>query len=118
MKFSSLPLSLMLVVGIFTSASHLRAQNSSQLFSPLNVRASQSGAGYGESQVIFNTNTLNLTCPDTPVAFLSSAASASPANSSGKVLVDNNIDITNLTTSNGARERLQGRREWLLPGPI
>lgn len=101
MKVSSLPLSLLAVVGIFASAPITIAQNSSQLFSPLNVRASQSGAGYGESQVIFNTNTLNLTCPDSPIAVLSSASSASPANSSANLLVDNNIDITNLTSSNG-----------------
>ena len=90
----------MVIVGICTSASHISAQNSSQLFSSLNVRASQSGAGYGESQVIFNTNTLNLTCPVSPIAVLSSAANTSPGASTGNVLVDNNIDITNLTTSN------------------
>ena len=118
MKFSSLPLSLIVAVGIFTSASHIRAQNSSQLFSPLNVRASQSGAGYGEDQVIFNTNTLNLTCPAAPIAFLSSAANASPANSSGKVLVDNNIDITNLTTSNGPVNVCRGGVNGSSQGPF
>lgn len=100
MKVSLVPPSLMVFVGIFTSASHIGAQNSSQLFSALNVRPSQSGAGYGEGQVIFNTNTLSLSCPTSPQAVLSSTANSSPANSTGNVLVDNNIDITNLTTSN------------------
>ena len=118
MKVSSLPLSLMVIVSVFTSASHTQAQNSSQLFSPLNVRASQSGAGYGESQVIFNTNTLNLTCPASPIAVLSSAASTSPQGSTGNLLVDNNINITNLTTSNGPVNVCKGGVNGSPQGPF
>lgn len=103
MKVSSFPLQLTLLASVLTSTAELKAQNSQQLFPPLNVRLSQSGAGYGASEVIFNSNTLNLDCSatQTPVAYLSSAVSASPANSSGNVLVDNNINVTNLTNNNG-----------------
>ena len=100
MKLSLSPLSLTFVAVFFACTTELNAQNTAQLFSPLNVRVSQSGAGYGDSQVIFNSNTLSLTCPDSPIAFLSSAAATSAANSSGNVLVDNNINITNLTGNN------------------
>ena len=74
------------------------AQNSVQLFGPVNVRLSQSNAGTGLNQVIFNSTTLNLTCPPSPVAVLSSAANATPA-TSVNLLVDNNIFVSNLTTA-------------------
>ena len=66
------------------------AQNSAiQLFGPVNVRLSQSGAGSGSNQVIFNSSTLSLTCPSPITAVLSSSADGS-----GNVLVDNNINVT------------------------
>jgi len=103
MKAFPFPLQLVFVASVLTPTAELNAQSSQQLFPPLNVRLSQSGAGYGESQVIFNSNTLNVDCSSTqtPVAYLSSSASASPANSTGNVLVDNNVNVTNLTNSNG-----------------
>ena len=94
------PLCLMFIYGsVFAPA--MIAQNSTQLFGPVNVRPSQSGAGYGASQVTFDTNTLNLTCPASPSAVLSSSASAVPSSSSGNIVVDNNINVTNLTTGSG-----------------
>ena len=103
MKAFPFPLQLVFVASVLTPTAELNAQSSQQLFPPLNVRLSQSGAGYGESQVIFNSNTLNVDCSSTqtPVAYLSSSASASPANSTENVLVDNNVNVTNLTNSNG-----------------
>ncbi|HXS77262.1 MAG TPA: Ig-like domain-containing protein [Terracidiphilus sp.] len=103
MKVFHSPMRLLLLASVFASTVELNAQNTQQLFTPLNVRLSQAGAGYGESQVIFNSNTLNLDCSQTtaPIAYLSSAASTSPANSSGNILVDNNVNVTNLTNGNG-----------------
>jgi len=119
MKVSSLPLSLLVIAGVMlTCAGELSAQNSSQIFSQVNVRTSQAGAGYGESQVIFSTNTLNLTCPDSPLAVLSSAANASPANSSAKVLVDNNINITNLTAGGATVNVCKGGVNQTSQGPF
>ncbi len=70
------------------------AQTSIQLFTPVNVRLSQAGAS-DQNLVYFNSNTLNLTCPASPLAVLSSGASSSPLNSnSGNVLVDNYLDVT------------------------
>jgi len=96
MKVFHSPMRLLLLASVFASTVELNAQNTQQLFTPLNVRLSQAGAGYGESQVIFNSNTLNLDCSQTtaPIAYLSSAASTSPANSSGNILVQNNVNVT------------------------
>ena len=76
------------------------AQNSAiQLFGPVNVRLSRAGAGNGANQVIFNSTTLSLSCTESPItAVLSSSPNPSTAGSAGDVLVDNNIDISNLTT--------------------
>lgn len=80
------------MVGCFASiVSHAFAQNSTQsiqLFGPVNVRMSPSTAS-SRNPDIFNSNTLNLTCPASPSAVLSSTT-----NSIGNVLVDNNIDVT------------------------
>jgi hypothetical protein len=64
----------------------LSAQTSIQLFGPVNVRASVDGTTY-DAPNIFNSNTLNLTCPASPTAVLSSA-------NGGNVLVDNNIQVS------------------------
>jgi hypothetical protein len=61
-----------------------------QLFSPVNVRASAAGTGYGAAAVNFNSNTLNLSCPASGI----SAVLSSTADSTGKLLVDNNINVT------------------------
>ena len=116
MKF--FPLHWMFMACILASTSELNAQNTEQLFSPLNVRASQANAGYGDNQVIFNSNTLTLACPTSPVAFLSSAAATSPANSSGNVLVDNNVNITNLTSNNGPVNVCKGGVNTSAIGPF
>jgi hypothetical protein len=94
--------SLTCVLGLSgLSIAPLAAQQSIQLFSPVDVRPSQSGAGLGSSAVTFNTTTLSLSCPATPVAVLASTASAVPSSSTGNVLVDNDLDVTNLTTNVG-----------------
>jgi hypothetical protein len=67
----------------------LAAQNSIQLFAPVDVRASAAGTGYGASTVIFNSTTLHLNCPASPVATLSSTG-----DNTGKLLVDNDIAVT------------------------
>ena len=86
----------------------LLAQNSIQLFSPLDVRLSQSNAGFGANALTFNTNTLNLTCPASPLAVLSSAASPTPSSSNANLLVDNDLDVTNLTTNIGPQNLCTG----------
>ena len=86
----------------------LHAQNTISLFSPLDVRLSQSNAGLGANALTFNTNTLNLTCPASPIAVLSSAASAAPSTSNAGLLVDNDLDVTNLTTNIGPRNLCTG----------
>ena len=73
--------------------SKIIAQNSILLFSPVNVRQSQSSASYTDP-VYFSSNTLNLSCPAAPLAVLSSAPASSPLNSGGYILVDNNINVT------------------------
>ena len=65
-------------------------QSSIQLFSEVNLRASATGTGYGAAAVDFNSNTLNLTCPASGI----SAILSSTADSNGKLLVDNNINVT------------------------
>jgi hypothetical protein len=72
----------------------LFAQSSIQLFGPVDVRLSQTGTGYGANAVAFNSTTLNLTCPASPTAILSSSADGT-----GNLIVDNNINLT--VTSNG-----------------
>src|SRR5258707_1992463 len=67
----------------------LAAQNSIQLFAPVNVRASAAGTGYGASTAIFNSTTLHLNCPASPGPTLSSTQ-----DNTRKLLVDNDIAIT------------------------
>jgi hypothetical protein len=78
------------------------AQNPIQLFGPVDVRASQSGAS-NTNLLTFNTNTLNLNCPSTPTALLSSNSGGT-----GNVVVDNNIYVTNLTNSTGPTNVCRG----------
>src|ERR1035438_9830212 len=78
------------------------AQNPIQLFGPVDVRASQSGAP-NTNLLTFNTNTLNLNCPSTPTALLSSNSGGT-----GNVVVDNNIYVTNLTNSTGPTNVCRG----------
>jgi hypothetical protein len=71
------------------------AQNSIQLFGPVDVRLSTNGTGwYPSDGNNFNTTNLNLTCPASPTATLSSTADGT-----GNVMVDNFLNVT--VTSNG-----------------
>jgi len=96
MKSRALAFSLLLA-GCFApfSSSLLAQTNSIQLFGPVNVSQSQTAAGY-TTPVTFNSNTLNLSCGESPTAVLSGSA-AGTAN----VLVDNNIYVSNLTFPQG-----------------
>lgn len=73
---------------VFTCCSAL-AQNSIQVFSPVNVRPSQQNASFG-NPVTFNSATLNLNCPKTGITAIVSSTS----DGSGNVLVDNFINLT------------------------
>ncbi len=92
MKHITSPLLLALTVCIVASSPQLIAQNSTQLFTPINVRQSTDGTSYS-APATFNSNTLSLSCGATPSAILSSASGGS-----GFILVDNNIYVSNLTS--------------------
>ena len=118
MKKSLLPRTLLWIACAVVCTPALIAQNSIQLFGPVNVRNSQAGAGYGSAQVIFNSNTLNLTCPATPYAVLSSSNVPSPPAGSGNVLVDNNINVSNLTAGTGPTNVCSGGVNGSSIGPF
>ena len=100
MKLSAFSLSCVLALaGVSTLP--LAAQQSIQLFSPLDVRLSQSNAGLGPAAVTFNTTRVTLSCPASPLAVLSSTPSASPASSTGNILIDNDLYVTNVSTNLG-----------------
>ncbi|MGC2399873.1 MAG: hypothetical protein WA510_08820 [Acidobacteriaceae bacterium] len=63
-------------------------QNAYQIFTPANVRLSTTGTGTGANANIFNTKTLNLSCPSPVHATISSTTDGS-----GNVLVDNFITV-------------------------
>jgi uncharacterized repeat protein (TIGR01451 family) len=101
---SSVLLQGLATVCIATTASAAFAQ-SIQLFSPVNVRVSTSGTS-SSSPNNFNTTILNLSCPSSPHAVISSSTDGT-----GNVLVDNYIALgvgTNATPidicSNGTVE--------------
>jgi hypothetical protein len=75
-------------VCIAAAASVASAQNAIQLFSPVDVRPSTQGTGYGAQANNFNTTTLNLSCPASIQAVISSSA-----NGQNNVLVDNYIAL-------------------------
>jgi uncharacterized protein YaiE (UPF0345 family) len=60
-----------------------------QVFGPVDVRNSQSGASY-TVPVTFNTNTLTLNCTDSPIT----AKISGTSDGSGRVLVDNYISVS------------------------
>jgi hypothetical protein len=90
----------------------LIAQNTVQLFSAVDVRASKTSANY-TTPVTFNTTTLNLNCTASPISatlsgpLMNSAGTAPVMNSSnalqpgGLLLADNNILVT-VTPNNQA----------------
>jgi len=86
--FLALLTSVLSCSALFTPA--LQAQSSLQLFGPVNQRASATGTGYGAAAVNFNSTTLNLTCSTTPIT----AVLSSTPDSTGKLLVDNNINVS------------------------
>ncbi len=67
----------------------MTAQNSIQLFGPVDVRASVSGTTY-DAPNTFNSVNLNLTCNTSPIT----AVLSSSANGLANVLVDNNIQLS------------------------
>jgi hypothetical protein len=73
------------------------AQNSIRVFGPVNVRDSATGTGFGSSAVVFNSATLNLTCGASPIT----AVLSSSADSTGNVLVDNNVQVS-VTAQSGS----------------
>jgi hypothetical protein len=83
------------VFSAFSASSAFAQTNSILLFGPVDVRLSTTGTGTtiatGNN---FNTTNLNLTCPASPTATLSSTADGT-----GNVLVDNFLNVT--VTSNG-----------------
>ena len=102
MKTRSFNLFLTLAACSSAIAPALMAQNSILVFGPVDTRVSESTASYATPDT-FNTNNLNLTCPATPIAVLSSTPSSNPyAAGAGNVLVDNNITVSNsYSISNG-----------------
>jgi len=70
------------------------AQNSISFLSPVYVRLSTNGTGYGSSAVTFSSAAQQLTCPapniDTPIV----AKVSSTPDGSGNVLVDNFVNLT------------------------
>jgi hypothetical protein len=83
---SSVFLQSLATVCIAAAASTVSGQTAVQLFSPVDVRSSISGTGYGTNENVFNTTILNLTCPSSIQAKISSTADGT-----GNVLVDNFI---------------------------
>ncbi len=83
--------SIALTTFLIAAVPALRSQtNSIQLFSPVNVRASANGTGFGASKVAFNSATLSLNCSASPIQ----ATLSSTSDSTGNVLVDNYINLT------------------------
>lgn len=93
-KVRSFPL-LVFACGALACSPVLFAQSSIQLFGPVDWRLSQTGTGYGSNAVVFNSTTLNLICPASPAAIVSSSADGT-----GNLIVDNYINLT--VTSNGS----------------
>ncbi len=83
---SSVLLQSLAAVCIATTVYTASAQ-SIQLFSPVNVRVSTQGTSYSSPNT-FNTTILNLSCPSSPQAAISSSADGT-----GNVLVDNYISL-------------------------
>jgi uncharacterized repeat protein (TIGR01451 family) len=64
-------------------------QNSYQIFTPTNIRDSTSGTGPGRDANVYNSKTLNLSCPSKPRAVISSNSTGL-----GPILVNNFLTLT------------------------
>ena len=83
---STVLLQSLAAICVAATASSASAQ-AIQLFSPVNVRLSTSGTSFSSPNT-FNTTILNLSCPSSPQAVISSSADGI-----GNVLVDNYISL-------------------------
>jgi len=92
MNIRSFPVIMISMACWAMSAVGVQAQNSIQIFGPVDPRLSEAAASYSNPST-FNTNNLNLVCPANPVGVLSSTPSSTPLGSNGNVLVDNNLTV-------------------------
>jgi uncharacterized repeat protein (TIGR01451 family) len=76
------------VVCLVASAGIAFGQNSYQIFTPANIRESTSGTGPRDPN-LFNSKTVNLSCPAKPRAVISSSSSGL-----GPILVDNFLTLS------------------------
>lgn len=86
MRRSSLLRRVFTVVGMALACRAITAQNSIKLFTPVNVRP----APAGWETLTFNSTTLSLSCPATPIT----AMLSSSTDSRGYVLADRQVDFT------------------------
>jgi len=105
MKKFPLPLILTSAICLSAGTPGLFAQNSTQLFGPVDIRLSQTGASYTAPNG-FNTKTLNLTCAAAPISAVLSGPLMNAAGSAplldqngalqpgGNLLVDNNVLVS------------------------
>ncbi len=87
------------VAFVAATAIAAQAQTGILFVPPVNVRLSTNGAGFGSSAITFSSATQNLSCPDSGII----ASVSSTADGTGKVLVDNfiNLTVTQGTTVTG-----------------
>ena len=99
MKQSSILRCSVLVTAMVMAVPALIAQNSFRVFAPVDVQSSADGTGQGASSVAYNSSTLELTCPASPIT----AVLSSTADGTGNILVDNyvNVSATSGTTTLG-----------------
>jgi hypothetical protein len=95
MKSSTILLYISIAACIALAVPAVTAQNSIQIFAPVNVQPSATGTGPGALAVTFNSSTLQLNCPSHAIQGVLS----STPDGKGNVLVDNDIQLT--ATSGG-----------------
>jgi len=88
-RVRALSCSIALVIAAVVAPA-LLAQTSIEVFSPVNVRLSPTGTGYGSAAINFNSSTLSLNCAASPIV----ASLSSTPDNTGNLLVDNNINVT------------------------
>jgi uncharacterized repeat protein (TIGR01451 family) len=99
MKHSSYFSRAIVIVACFTAAaSSTNGQtNSILLFGPESVRPSTQGAGFGQSEAVYNSSSLVLNCGSAPIQ----AVLSSTPDGTGNILVDNFVNLT-VTTPTGS----------------